>query len=42
MSDRGMEFIFRFFKALVTALDMKLHFSAGYYPEVDGQTERTN
>ena len=24
------------------ALDMKLHFTSGYHPEDDGQTERTN
>ena len=24
------------------ALDMKLHFTSGYHPEGDGQTERTN
>ena len=24
------------------ALDMKLHFTSGYHPEADGQTERTN
>jgi len=41
-SDRRTEFTFKFFKALATALDMKLHFSAGYHPEADEQTERTN
>ena len=24
------------------ALDMKLHFTSGYHPEGDGQTEHTN
>jgi len=38
-SDRGMEFISHFFHALGTALDMKLHFTSGYHPEGDGQTE---
>jgi len=41
-SDKGTEFTFKFFKALAIALDIKLHFSAGYHPEVDGQIERTN
>ena len=41
-SDRGTELISKFFRLLVQALDMKLHFSAGYHPEADGQTERTN
>ena len=27
---------------MVTALDMKLHFTLGYHPEGDGQTEHTN
>jgi len=41
-SDRGMEFISKFFKSLASALDMKLHFTSGYHPEADGQTEYTN
>jgi len=41
-SDRGPEFISRFFRSLGKALDMKLHFTSGYHPEGDGQTERTN
>lgn len=41
-SDRGSEFVSRFFKSLVTALQMKLHYTSGYHPEADGQTERTN
>ena len=40
--DRGSEFISCFFWSLGTALDMKLHFTSGYYPEGDGQTEHTN
>ena len=31
-----------FFRSLRTALDMKLHFTSGYHPESDGQTERMN
>jgi len=41
-SDRGTEFISRFFKSLALALEMQLHFLAGYHPKADGQTEHTN
>src|SRR5215475_1887399 len=41
-SDRGSEFISHFFQSLGKALDMKLHFTSGYHPEGDGQTERLN
>lgn len=41
-SDRGTEFVSRFFRSLGTALDMKLHFTSGYHPEGDGQTEQVN
>ena len=41
-SDRGSEFVSRFFRSLGDALGMKLHFTSGYHPQADGQTERTN
>src|SRR3984893_2586625 len=41
-SDWGPEFVSHFFRSLGKALDMKLHFSSGYHPEADRQTERTN
>jgi len=41
-SDRGLEFVSNFFQSLDTALDMQLHFTSGYHPEGDGQTECTN
>ena len=41
-SDHGMEFVSAFFCSLGKVLDMKLHFTLGYHPEGDGQTERTN
>lgn len=41
-SDRGSEFVSHFFRSFGTALDMKLHFTSGYHPEGDGQTERVN
>jgi hypothetical protein len=41
-SDRGSEFVSHFFRSLGSALDMTLHFTSGYHPEGDGQTERVN
>jgi hypothetical protein len=41
-SDRGSEFVSHFFRSLSTTLDMNLHFTSGYHPEGDGQTERVN
>src|ERR1700726_4351209 len=41
-SDRGSEFVSHFFRLLGKVLDMTLHFTSGYHPEGDGQTERTN
>ena len=40
--DRGSKFVSHFWQSLGKALDMKLHFTSGYHPEGDGQTERTN
>src|SRR6202034_4292035 len=41
-SDRGSEFVSRFFRSLGKVLDMKLHFTSGYHPEGNRQTERVN
>jgi len=41
-SNCSMEFVSHFFQSLGTALDMKLHFTSGYHPEGDGQTEWNN
>ena len=41
-SDRGTEFVSKFFRSLANALDMRLHFTSGYHPEADGQTKHTN
>src|SRR5882672_5087947 len=41
-SDRGSEFVSHFFRSLGTALDMRLHFTSGFHPEGNGQTERVN
>jgi hypothetical protein len=40
--DHRSEFVSRFFRSLGQALDMKIHFTSGYHPEGDGQTERLN
>src|SRR5260221_12825226 len=37
-----MEFVSHFFHSLGSLLNMKLHFTSGYHPEGDGQTERIN
>ena len=42
ISDKGLEFVSNFFQSLGTALNIWLHFTSGYHPEGDGQTERTN
>ena len=42
ISDRSLEFVSNFFQSLGTALDMQLHFTSGYHPKGDGQTECTN
>ena len=41
-SNRGLEFVSNFFQSLGTVLDMQLHFTSGYHPEGDRQTECTN
>ena len=41
-SDRGQEFVFVFFWSLAELLDMKLHFTSGWHPSADGQTEHMN
>ena len=41
-SNRGLEFVSNFFQSLGTALDIWLHFTLGYHPEDDRQTECTN
>jgi len=41
-SDHSTEFVSHFFQSLGKALNMCLHFTSGYHPEGDGQTERSN
>ena len=40
--NRKSEFVSNFFQFLGTALDMQLHFTSGYHPKCDGQTEHMN
>jgi hypothetical protein len=41
-SDQGSEFMSCFFHSLRKALDIKLHFTLGYHPEGNAQTEHIN
>ena len=41
-SNKSSEFVSNFFHFLGTALDMQLHFTSGYHPEGNKQTEHTN
>src|SRR5260370_15147115 len=41
-SDQGTEFVSHFFHSLGKLLQMELHFTSGYHPEGDGQTEHIN
>jgi hypothetical protein len=42
MSDRGTQFISKFWEWLHETLDAQLHFSSAYHPQTDGQTKRVN
>ena len=41
-SNHSTEFIFTFFHSLGKVFVMKLHFTSGYHPESNGQTERAD
>jgi len=41
-SDCSTEFVLHFFRSLGKALNMHLHFTSGYHPEGNDQTERSN
>src|SRR6266478_8104113 len=41
-SDRGTKFVSHFFHSLGKLLQMELHFTSGYHPEGDSQTEHIN
>jgi hypothetical protein len=40
--NRGKEFILAFFWSLAELLSMEMHYTSGYHPSADGQTERIN
>uniref|UniRef100_A0A803KBS3 Gypsy retrotransposon integrase-like protein 1 n=1 Tax=Xenopus tropicalis TaxID=8364 RepID=A0A803KBS3_XENTR len=42
VSDRGVQFVSRFWRAFCKLLKVKLNFSSAYHPQSNGQTERTN
>ena len=41
-SDHGQEFVAHFMCSLGVFLDINFHYTSGYHPEADGQTEWTN
>lgn len=40
--DRGSEFVSAFFRSLGSLLGIRIHFTSGYNPQADGQSERAN
>jgi transposase InsO family protein len=42
VSDRGTQFILKFWGRLYKTLDTHLNFSSAYHPQTDGQIERVN
>jgi transposase InsO family protein len=42
VSDRGTEFISKFWERLHETLDTQLHFNSAYHPQSEGQTEIVN
>jgi transposase InsO family protein len=42
VSDRGTQFVIRFWEQLHESLETKLIHSSSYHPQTDGQTERVN
>jgi hypothetical protein len=42
VSDKGTQFISRFWERLHEALDTQLRFNSAYHHQTDGQTERVN
>uniref|UniRef100_A0A803J5H9 Gypsy retrotransposon integrase-like protein 1 n=1 Tax=Xenopus tropicalis TaxID=8364 RepID=A0A803J5H9_XENTR len=42
VSDRGVQFVSRFWRAFCSLMGTELSFSSAYHPQTNGQTERTN
>jgi hypothetical protein len=42
VSDRGVQFVSKFWRSLHQALKTKLEFNSAYHPQTDGQIERVN
>ena len=42
VSDRGPQFISKFWKSLFQLLKVQINLSSGYHPQTNGQTERVN
>ena len=42
VSDRGPQFISKFWRHLLSLLNISCNLSSSYHPQTDGQTERTN
>jgi transposase InsO family protein len=42
VSDRGMQYVSKFWKSLHKAIGTRLDYSTAYHPQTDGQTERVN
>jgi transposase InsO family protein len=42
VSDRGSQFISKFWEKLHESMDTKINFSSAYHRQTDGQTKRTN
>jgi transposase InsO family protein len=42
VSDRGTQFMSRFWEKLHETMDTRLNFSSAYHPQTNGQTERVN
>jgi transposase InsO family protein len=42
VSDRGMQYVSKFWKSLHKAIGTQLDYNTAYHPQTDGQTERVN
>jgi hypothetical protein len=42
VSDRGTQYVSKFWRSLHKAIGIQLDYSTAYHPQIDGQTERVN